>query len=148
MADKVFKMQKRTIRTIHGRPSNSHTEPLFKKSNILMLHDLYTYNVGIFMYKFKNYMLPGSFNDLQYFVCSDGPQTRQTSLANCRRYRTNFSSIQPVHSFPRIWTNFDIKLHDIRTLAMVKKACKTNFISGYAIRVKCSNLYCRDCYTN
>ena len=36
-------LQKRAIRIINNAPYNSHTEPKFRKSEILKLHDLHVY---------------------------------------------------------------------------------------------------------
>ena len=45
-------LQKRAIRIICNSNYKSHTEPLFKKSEVLKLYDLYTYNVALFMYDY------------------------------------------------------------------------------------------------
>ena len=40
-----------------------HSSPLFKTLNIIKLHDLVSYQTAIFMYGFKNRLLPLVFNN-------------------------------------------------------------------------------------
>ena len=56
-------LQKSAIRTTHKAIHNSHTEPLFKQSNILKLKDLYEYQSSLFMYDFTNNRLPDSIDN-------------------------------------------------------------------------------------
>jgi len=51
-------LQKRAIRTIDNCHYCSHTEPLFKQLNILKLKNIYIFSCCMFMYKFKNKILP------------------------------------------------------------------------------------------
>ncbi len=60
--NKVFKLQKRAMRTISNSPYLCSTKPLFTKYNILNIFDLYMRDVAIFMYTYKNNMLPKSFD--------------------------------------------------------------------------------------
>ena len=59
----LFKIQKSAIRVITGSAYSSHTEPLFKKLQILPLPDLILFNKLQFMQSFNQYFLPSSFND-------------------------------------------------------------------------------------
>ena len=59
----LFKIQKSAIRVITGSAYNSHTEPLFKKLQILPLPDLILFNKLQFMQSFNQNLLPSSFND-------------------------------------------------------------------------------------
>ena len=51
---------------------NEHTSPLFKKRilNIIKLHDLVSYHIPVFMYRFKNRLLPPVF-DTFFSLVSD-----------------------------------------------------------------------------
>ena len=42
---------------------DEHSSPLFKTLNIIKLHDRVSYQIAIFMYKFKNRLLPLVFNN-------------------------------------------------------------------------------------
>ena len=54
----IFKMQKRSIRIINNLRGRDSTKSSFKSLNILRLPELYVFTVLIFMYKFKNGLLP------------------------------------------------------------------------------------------
>ena len=62
--NKIFRMQKRALRTISNSPYMCPTKPLFKKYNVLNMFDMYKKEVAVFMYKYKNGMLPLSFDGL------------------------------------------------------------------------------------
>lgn len=51
---RTLSLQKRAIRYINNATYNSHTEPLFKRSNILKINDLYQYRVSQFMYQYEH----------------------------------------------------------------------------------------------
>ena len=81
--DKLIKLQKWAIRTISNSHYRSHTQPLFAKHNILKVNDMYSLELGVFMYKSSTNDLPGIFND--YFTKrSDihGYQTRHVNDLN------------------------------------------------------------------
>ena len=56
--DKLFKTQKRALRYIYKKPRISHTDPLFKKSKIMKLPDIYHVHTALFMRDIKNKRLP------------------------------------------------------------------------------------------
>ena len=55
---RLDKLQKRAVRIISNSRYNSHTDPLFKKFNLLKLKDLFEQNVLKLFYKYRNNMLP------------------------------------------------------------------------------------------
>ena len=57
-ASRLKKLQKRALRIITRSKYNAHTEPLFKKQNLLKLNDLFELNVLKLYYKFKKNILP------------------------------------------------------------------------------------------
>ena len=61
----IFKMQKSAIRIISDALYNSHTEPLFKKLQILPLPDQIPFSKLHLMHRFLQKFLPSSFNDVQ-----------------------------------------------------------------------------------
>ena len=65
---KVFVSQKKSLRIINNKTYNSHTEPLFKNSEILNVNDQYKFIVQIFMYQLEYDTLSKSFNSLAYFT--------------------------------------------------------------------------------
>ena len=59
---KTNQLQKRALRVIHNAPYNSHTDPKFRKSNILKLNDLFEYQSLICMHDYLSGKLPISFD--------------------------------------------------------------------------------------
>ena len=65
---KILISQNKSLRIINNKTYNSHTEPLFKSSEILSANDQYKFIVQMFMYQHKHDTLPKSFNSLVYFT--------------------------------------------------------------------------------
>ena len=61
-SDRIFKLQKRAIRTISNSKFNGHTEPICKLLSILKLPDLYKLQLYKMYYKIKRKVVP------QYFT--------------------------------------------------------------------------------
>ena len=64
--NKIFLLQIRAMRTICKQQYRNHTDPLFKKENILKLNDFYNLHVSLFMYDYRHSKLPISFHN--FFV--------------------------------------------------------------------------------
>ena len=89
--DKLIKLQKWAIRTISKSHYRSHTRPLFAKYNILNVNDMYSLELGVFMYKYSINDLPNAFND--YFTKrSDihGYKTRHVNDLNLTKNKKTF----------------------------------------------------------
>ena len=63
-SSRLFKLQKRAMRIITCSKYNAHTDPIFKKLNLLKLSDLYNVSVLKFYHKFKNDKLPHYFKGI------------------------------------------------------------------------------------
>ena len=60
--EKIHKLQKWAVRIISNSHYRSHSAPLFQKHDILNIYDSYKLELGVFMYKYFNGLLPMSFN--------------------------------------------------------------------------------------
>ena len=60
--NKIFRLQKRALRTISNSPYICPTKFLFKKYKVLNIFEMYTKEAAMFMYKCKHNMLPRSFD--------------------------------------------------------------------------------------
>jgi hypothetical protein len=58
----VYRLQKLAIRLVANIKRRDSSLSYCKTNQILRLPDIYTFNVGIFMYKFKNSLLPTTFD--------------------------------------------------------------------------------------
>ena len=79
--NKTLLLKKRAIRAINKANYNSHTEPLFKRSKILKLNDLYELKVILFVNDFIANKLPISFNNIFLFN-HERPNSRNTRQSN------------------------------------------------------------------
>lgn len=57
----LFVLQKKAIRIITFSSFFEHTGSLFKDLNVIKLFDEVTFHIAVFMYKFKNQLLPNNF---------------------------------------------------------------------------------------
>ena len=149
--NKTFLLQKRAVRIINKSHYNSHTEPLFKSSNILTLHDQLKYDSILFMYDFARQNLPRSFQNL-FRVNSknlNSHTTRQSNLLFIERCETSFANNLPKYSFPKIWNEWALKIPNYLDLnkTSLKKKVKSQLISNYSSLVTCKNSHCLDCKT-
>ena len=145
---KTITLQKRAIRTINSAGYNSHTDPLFSKSNILKFADLYEYQCALFMFDYTHNKLPNSF-------CSEFPfnrdiqtnrETRQSNLLFIPRSMSNFANKLPLLNFPKLWNKWANTSSHSRTRAQFKRRVKSMLITAYPTRVNCNNAYCKDCH--
>ena len=61
---KILKLQKRAVRIICNKPWREPTRPLFDKLRILPIGKVYTYKIGVLMYKYSHNLLPAIFNNV------------------------------------------------------------------------------------
>ena len=60
-------LQNKAVRIVHGVSPRTNADKLYFDHSILSLKRLYSYNIGIFMYKFSKNMLPELFDN---FFCN------------------------------------------------------------------------------
>lgn len=144
----TIRLQKKAIRIINKAKYNSHTEPLYKKSNILKLTHLYEQQIALFLNDFHHKRLPVSFNNT--FQYTQDIRTRNTRSNNMFYYptpRTKFTEKLPPHSFPKIANKYSNLLTN-PSRASVKKAITDKFLSSYQSHIQCNNTHCPDCTSN
>ena len=141
-------LQKRAIRTINNAKYRSHTDPLFRKSQVLKLSDMYTLQATLFMYDYTNNRLPSSFSHIFPLnrEIQESRLTRQSHLFYITRGVSNFSGSLPKYNLPRIWNEWTPKIPDYTSRTHFKNNIHKSFIASYLESVKCSNNYCRDCF--
>ena len=147
---KLLRIQKRAIRVINNKEYRHHTDPLFKRNNIMKVTYLYQLQVFSFMHDLVNNKLPGSFDDFipitneSYYAIT----TRQCNRLYMTRPRTTFSSNLPNHNFVNIWNKFDQIYQKCKPKHKVKKRLRNQFIDSYLNTVRCDNPMCNECNNN
>ena len=147
----LFKLQKSAIRIISGAKYNAHTEPLFKKFEILPLPDLITFSKIQFMQRFTQNLLPCSFNDTWVKNAIRNIGENEIQLRNRFQLQNFYSSLArldsfPLYSFPKIWESFpseQIKI--IRKISDFDAKLKTFFINDLSSVAVCNRLLCPAC---
>jgi hypothetical protein len=135
---RIFKLQKRAIRTICNTRYNAHTGPLFKQLNILKITDIFNIQCLKFWYRYTNSMLPAYFSDMfthNYDVYDISTRQRQ----NLRSINTRTKSARHVirHYIPTIIHTFPSNLickattHTITAFTYnIKQYIIDNYVSG------------------
>ena len=101
---KTETLQKRAIRAINNKKFNSHTDPLFKRSGILKLSDIYQMEVILFMHDYINDRLPKSFENT-FDITRDVQTsylTRQSNMFSVPKSKSRFVDKLPLFQFPNM----------------------------------------------
>jgi len=148
----LFKLQKNAVRTICNAKYNSHTEPLFKKEEILPLPDLITYFKLQFMQRFTQKFLPSSFDRVWVRNSIRNIGENKIQLRNDNRLRLPLSRLSltdrlPTYDFARTWELFpDEQIKFIRKKNIFDQQLKNYFIKDLSDTVTCNRLFCPACY--
>ena len=102
----LYVLQKKALCLMTFSKFHEHSSPLFKTLNIIKLHDLVSYQIAIFMYRYKNRLLPLVFNNL-FTEVSEVHQYNTRSAAKQSYYipkvRTNYGKCNIRFQAPMIW---------------------------------------------
>ena len=103
-SSKTFYLQKKAVRILTLSRRNAHSEPLFKSSNILKIHDLYKQQEFKFYYKFVHKLLPGFFMNFKLVRHSDqhDHNTRHNNSFITPRLKYNASKSSILKRLPGI----------------------------------------------
>ena len=147
---KVIRIQKKAIRTIHGASYNSHTAPLFKNALILEISDLYEFQVLIFMRDYKTNNLPQSFSNLflQNLDINTSHRTRQSELYYVPKCKNKFAWNLPYSIYPRVWNKWNNHIDISTSKPFFKNSIKKHMLEKYQALIKCKYRNCRDCRKN
>jgi hypothetical protein len=88
--DQIFKIQKMAIRAISFADFNAHTAPIFKKLEILTLHDLYHKQLASLLWDLDHNELPTSLSRL--FTRRDEVHNHSTRLAISSKYTVKITN--------------------------------------------------------
>ena len=118
---RLVTVQKKAIKIITNTNYNSHSDPLFKKTNILKLDNPYERSVSKYMFALNNGTLPINLANA-FFQNRDIHRynTRNKLNPHIQSRRTNIASRNIKHRGPDIWCNIP---NEIKT----SKLCPTSF---------------------
>ncbi len=115
---KLFKLQKRALRIISNSSYLSHSKPLFEMFKIMDIFQMYEKESNIFMYKYKNGLLPKSFDKMfQNFESIHKYNTRHK-----KNYLPQIHKIKTIlTSGPRSWNNLPKECQNSPNLKIFKR---------------------------
>lgn len=126
--DRIIKLQKRAVRIVAKAKYNAHTEPLFKKLELLRITDIFKAKALTFYFKFKNNQLPKYFSDM--FNPQPGTHTYNTRSSLEPQYK------QPKKKLPEKCVRFYIPklIADLPNILIDK--VQTHCLHGFNTYVK------------
>ena len=129
----LYILQKKAIRIITFSKYDEHSSPLFKRLNIMKLHDLVSFHLVKFMYKFHNNLLPVAFD--QFYILVHGASNYSTRLAVKQSYylpkiRTNYGIFNIRFQGVKIWNCLEENVKSL-SLSQFKKRIKIEMIQKY-----------------
>lgn len=154
---KISSMQKQAIRIIANLNYNAHTEPSFKKLQILPLNSLIFYFNLQIMQRYIQGFLPSAFNDT--WIKNSQRQVNENGNDDIARRLRNRDELYlppcrlttiakfPYYNLPRIWHNFDnetIKI--IRNKPEFNQSLKKHLLHMLNDTVICNRLLCPSCH--
>lgn len=126
--DPIIKAQKFAIRSIACKPKRTPSQALFNELKILQIHQIFKLQVLIFVFKYKNSLLPRVFHN--YFVPTQDVHrynTRQCYNFYPPRVRTCLSKRNIRYTGCLFWNSLDVKIksetmtfHSFKTIIINK----------------------------
>ena len=140
---RVTILQKKAIRIITLSKHNSHTEPLFKRLNLLNMFDIHKLCQLKFYYKYVNHMLPEYFLNIQ-IVPNSNIHPHNTRTKN----DMHIMSIN--HEFAKKCIRFSLPILINNTAQLITDKIYTHSLKGFATYVKnvYLSVYNEMCYIN
>jgi hypothetical protein len=144
--------QKMSVRILHNASYNAHTEPFFKSSGILPLHQLSEFFKLQFIQKFTQGFLPSSFNDTWISnkirrAGQDQIELRNNDDINIPFARLTSTERHPLCSFPKLWSTFENEqIKFTRNVVEFNKLLKAHFLSLLNASPTCNRILCPECH--
>ena len=101
---RLFKLQKKAMRIITVSKYNAHTDPLFKKLNIMKVEDIYRTSLLKFYFKFKNETVPHYFTNIFTTTAAHSYNTRGQNEPRHTLSRTS-SAQKTVRNYMPVFLN-------------------------------------------
>ena len=115
-------LQKRAVRLISNSQYLAHTNPLFRRHNILKLCDIYKLNVATYFHKNKLY---------KYFNSAQSYDTRSSNNLVPTFQSTTVTQQSINYIGPMIWEKIPNDIRSLNCLNSSKRATRSYYISKY-----------------
>jgi hypothetical protein len=147
----LYRKQKEAVRIITNSGYRAHTEPIFKRLNILPLPSLIEFFKLQFMQRFVQGHLPPSFNNVWFTNEIRRSETVSMSLRNSDDFFIPVSRLKsyenmPLYSFPKAWSLLtDHSITIIRNRDEFNVKLKEYFLAKLSFTVTCTKAFCPSC---
>ena len=130
--DKLFLLQKKSLRIVFNLPIRAHTDALFFDHKVLKLKDLYLFQLGQFMFNYTNNHLPKIFQDSFHRNSHvHNYPTRRSNEFHLPLLRTVHAQNIFTYTGPRFWNNLDNSLKELHKFITFKYNLKKHLLSKY-----------------
>jgi hypothetical protein len=128
----IFKLQKRAIRTISNIKQRNSTKLYFHKLRLLRLPEIYKFSTMIFLYKYKNGLLPPTFNNFyQENREFHNYGTRSASNLRIPLTRTKNASSFVKKTGVSLWSEFSTQISADQKIGSYKRELISLLITPY-----------------
>jgi hypothetical protein len=125
-------IQKRAVRNITRSQYQEHAAPLFKKLNLLTIHDISFMQISEFMFKINMNLLPQHFS--QFFERNSAVHnydTRHSNHFHIQHAKTSKRMNTVRYIGPRNWKTLPEEVTSALSLSIFKHKLKTHLIEKY-----------------
>ena len=130
LTDRILLLQKKALRIICNTDYLAHTEPLFLSNNILKFNEIYSLQLGIFMFLLNNNKLPHIFDTMfqrnQHF---HNYPTRQSGSYHLPKTRTLFANHIFTFAGPKLWNSLPPSLTQLKSIHSFKRKLKRSLLT-------------------
>ena len=120
--NKILLLQKKVVRIITKSRYLAHTDPLFKKMEILKINELYEFHLALYAYVNRN-----NFN-----YASHSHETRNRSDSQPAFNRLNLTQRSLSYAAPDILNSLPLSIRNSPSIGSFKRECKTYLLARYA----------------
>ena len=120
--NRLFLLQKRAVRLICNESFLAHTDPLFSRTGILKVHDIYRLNVALYMFEARH---SGIFDRNHQYAT----RSYQDLVPFNNRLTVTGNSLRV--NGPIIWNTIPQEIRNLPTLSIFKKRYKKHLLSTY-----------------
>ena len=126
----IVKLQKRVVRIINCSRSSEPSTPIFQKFKLLRINEIYTYNIGIFMYKHAHHIHPEVIDSM--FIKNNKIHmynTRQSKCLHKPKVKLSISQRTIKYKGVTIWNNLSSKFNTNVAINIFKSSLKSYCLS-------------------
>ena len=143
----LFKIQKKVIRLINRKAFRAHTDPIFKRENVIKIYDLYKLHSALLIYDYKHNKLikHNKSHSPTFSWIRSNTVTRQINDISHSRPRTQSSARTPSHCAPTICNALTPQMKQMINRNQLKRTITQSMISSDESNVACENPRCAEC---